>query len=58
MEFSNDLEPLLTRVETLDPQFNENGIYEYQSIDDTIKLIIPEGGIVGDHKVRRCGMLI
>ena len=52
MEFYDDLEPLLTRVETLDPQFNENGIYEYQSIDDNIKLIIPEGGIVGDHKVQ------
>ena len=52
MEFYNDLEPLLARVETLDPQFNENGIYEYQSIDDNIKLIIPEGAIVGDHKVQ------
>ena len=52
MEFYNDLEPLLARVETLDPQFNENGIYEYQSIDDDFKLIIPKGAIVGDHKVQ------
>ena len=52
MEFYNDLEPLLARVETLDQQFNENGTYEYQSIDDNIKLIIPKGAIVGDHKVQ------
>ena len=52
MEFYNDLEPLLARVETLDPQFNENGIYEYQSIDDDFKLIIPKGAIVGNHKVQ------
>ena len=45
MEFYNDLEPLLARVETLDPQFNENGIYEYQSVDDDFKLIITEGAI-------------
>ena len=52
MEFYNDLEPLLARVETIDPQFDENGIYEYRSVDDDFKLIIPKGAIVRDHKIQ------
>ena len=52
MEFYNDLEPLLARVEIIEPQFDENGIYEYRSVDDDFKLIIPKGAIVGDHKVQ------
>ena len=51
-ELYNDLEPLLVREKTLVPQFSENGTNEYQSIEDDFKLIIPEGAIVGDHKVQ------
>ena len=51
-ELYNDLEPLLARVETIHPQFNENGIYEYNSVDDDFRVIIPGGAIVGDHKVQ------
>ena len=51
-ELYNDLEPLLARVKTLVPQFDENGIYEYHSVDDDFNLIIPEGAIVEDNKVQ------
>ena len=51
-ELYNDLEPLLARIKTLDPQFNENGIYEYHSVDDDFKLIIPKGAIAENHKVQ------
>ena len=47
-----DLEPLLARVKTLVPQFDENGTYEYHSVDDDFRVIIPEGAIVEDNKVQ------
>ena len=48
----DDVEPLLARVESLDPRYSENGIHQYHSIDDDFKLIIPEGAIVGDHQIQ------
>ena len=48
----DDIEPLLARVESLDPHFSENEVYQYHSIDDDFKLIIPKGAIVGGHKVQ------
>lgn len=52
MDVCHDLEPLLARVESLDPHFSENGMYQYHSIDDGFKLSIPKGAIVGDHKIQ------
>lgn len=52
MDVCHDLEPLLARVESLEPHFSETGIYQYHSIDNDFKLIIPKGAIVGDHKIQ------
>ena len=51
-ELYNDLEPLLARVETLVLQFGEDGIYKYHAANDDFRVIIPQGAIVGGHKVQ------
>ena len=52
MEICNELNSLLVRTEKLDPQFDEDGIYQYHSSVDDFKLIIPEGAIVGNPEIQ------